>query len=81
MSNGGEGDQARTKEQIEADLEATREHLSETVDALGHKLDVKSRSREKVAEVRRDHGRELAVGAGVAVIVALLLVARRRRRR
>ncbi len=81
MSTGGGGDQARSKEQIEADLEATREHLSETVDALGHKLDVKSRSREKIADVRRDHGRDLAVGAGVMVVVVVLLVVRRHRRR
>ncbi len=80
MSTGGDNDQARTKEQIEADLQATREHLAETVDALGHKLDVKSRSREKFVAVRRDHGRALAAGAGV-VAVAVVLVALRRRRR
>lgn len=77
----GAGDQARSKEQIEADLAATREHLAETVDALGHKLDIRSRSSEKVAEVRREHGRSLAIGAGAAVVVVVLLVVRRRSRR
>ena len=81
MSAGGEGEPARTKEQIEADLEATREHLSETVDALGHKLDVKSRSREKIVGLQREHGRELGLAAGVAVILVTVLLVHRRRRR
>ena len=74
-------DEPRSKDQIEADLTQTREHLAETVDALQHKLDVKSRASEKAAAVRRDHGREAAVGAAVAVaaIVALLVIRRRRR--
>lgn len=39
---------------IEADLEETRERLAETVDALGAKLDVKTRASEKVTELRED---------------------------
>ena len=61
----------RSKEEIEADLAETREHLAETVDALGHKLDVKSRSRDKAVELKENHGRELALG-GVALVVVIV---------
>lgn len=37
---------------IEADLEATRERLAGTIDALGAKLDVKTRTQDKVSEVK-----------------------------
>ena len=77
----GDSAEPRSKEQIEADLEATREHLAETVDALGHKLDVKARSREKVAAVKDDHGRELAIGGAAAAVLVVLVVVWRRRRR
>lgn len=61
----------RTKEEIEADLAETRDHLAETVDALGHKLDVKSRSRDKAVELKENHGRELVLG-GVALVVVIV---------
>ncbi|GAB2776812.1 hypothetical protein GCM10027020_32680 [Nocardioides salsibiostraticola] len=61
----------RSKEEIEADLAETRDHLAETVDALGHKLDVKSRSRDKAVELKENHGRELLLG-GVALVVVLV---------
>ena len=61
----------RSKEEIEADLAETREHLAETVDALGHKLDVKSRARDKAVELKENHGRELVLG-GVALVVVVV---------
>ena len=61
----------RSKEEIEADLAETRDHLAETVDALGHKLDVKSRSRDKAVELKENHGRELVLG-GVALVVVIV---------
>ena len=61
----------RSKEEIEADLAETRDHLAETVDALGHKLDVKSRSRDKAVELKENHGRELLLG-GVALVVVIV---------
>ena len=71
----------RSREEIETELSETREHLAETVDALQHRLDVKARLGERAAAVKRDHGRDLAAGAGVlAVVVAVLVVVRRRRR-
>lgn len=39
-------------DEIEADIERTREQLGETVDALTNKLDVKSRARDKVADAK-----------------------------
>ena len=37
-----------SKEELQADIEQTREQLGETVEALTAKLDVKSRTRERV---------------------------------
>jgi Protein of unknown function (DUF3618) len=41
-------------EQIRADIERTRQDLGDTVAALAEKTDVKTRAREKVAEVREN---------------------------
>ena len=38
--------------EIEADIEAQREQLAHTVDQLSAKLDVKSRTQAKVADVK-----------------------------
>lgn len=40
-------------DEIRRDIEQTREQLSETVDALAARLDVKSRANEKVRELRQ----------------------------
>lgn len=62
---------------LERDIERTREHLGETVDALGAKLDVKSRAQDAV---RQADNRK--IGAGVvlaaAVVVGAVLLWRRR---
>ncbi len=71
---------------IRADIEQTREHLAETVEALHAKLDVKTQARAKVAEVRdsatTDTGRPRpeVIGAAVAAValVAGLVWLRRR---
>ena len=63
-----------TPEQIQADIERQREQLAQTVDQLGHKLDVKAQTREKVAEVKdratTDDGkpRPEVLGAAAAVV-------------
>jgi hypothetical protein len=41
-----------TPEEIQADIEKQREQLAQTVDQLGHKLDVKAQTRAKVEDVR-----------------------------
>jgi MYXO-CTERM domain-containing protein len=72
---------------IEADIERQREELAETVSALQDRLDVKSRAKDKAAELKdratTDTGKprpELAALAAAAVVgVVGLLVWRRRR--
>jgi ElaB/YqjD/DUF883 family membrane-anchored ribosome-binding protein len=63
----------RTPEEIEAEIEATRSELGETVEALAGKADVKGQAQRKVEETKRkaqanlsgasDTARELAVTA------------------
>ncbi len=65
---------------IEADLEQTRQRLGETIDALGDKLDVRSRATRRAREVGDERGTELAVAAGVVVALVVVWVVRRRRR-
>jgi ElaB/YqjD/DUF883 family membrane-anchored ribosome-binding protein len=46
-------DQQRDPEEIRRDIARTRVELGDTVEALAAKADVKSRSQQKVAEVKR----------------------------
>lgn len=71
---------------IEAEIQAQRERLAETVDLLTHKLDVTSQAKERVADLRdratTADGRprpELVAGLAGALVVAGLLVWWRRR--
>jgi hypothetical protein len=43
----------KTPEQLRAEIEADREELGETVEALAAKTDVKTRAREKADELKR----------------------------
>lgn len=43
----------RSPAQIQAEIDATREQLGDTVAAVGEKLDVKSQARERVAEAKQ----------------------------
>lgn len=76
--NGDDGRDARSPEEIEADITVQREQLAETIDALTTKLDVKTQAKAKAADVRdratTDAGKprpELLVGVGVAAAVVL----------
>ena len=42
----------KTPEEIQADIERQREQLAQTVDQLGHQLDVKAQSKAKVEDVK-----------------------------
>ena len=43
---------SKTPEEIQSDIEQQREQLAQTVDQLGHKLDVKAQSKAKVEDVK-----------------------------
>jgi hypothetical protein len=81
----GEGNTASTKTrtpaEIQADIEATREELGDTVEALTEKADVKKQAKRKVDEAKAKVAANqdgMAVIAGV-VAVGLLVVWIRRR--
>jgi len=75
----------RTTE-LQADLEAQRDHLAETVDQLSHKLDVKAQAKERAADMKdratTDSGMPrpelIATVGGLVVLVGLLVWWRRR---
>ena len=76
-----------TPEEIQADIERQREQLAQTVDELGHKLDVKAQTRERVADVKdratTEEGkpRPEVLGAAGAVVAGLVVLIWLRRRR
>lgn len=74
-------------EEIEADIEATRERLGETVDALTQRMDVKARVKHKADETKQkalnakdQAGPALPIGAAFAVALVIALVVWRKRR-
>lgn len=89
--NGVQSTGTRDPEQIERDIERTRRELADTVAAVAEKADVKGQAKQKVNEtkVRVDERREaavsaarqnpapLAVGGGLAFIIALIWLLRR----
>jgi hypothetical protein len=80
-------DNARTPEQIEAEIEAQRAQLAGTVDELAAKLDVKAQAKDKVASLKdsatTDSGspraEALAAAGSLAAMGVVLLLWRRRR--
>lgn len=58
-----ESEPTRSVDQIEADLEATRRELGATIDAIGERLDVKSRVKRSVS----DAGTRVSTAANDAV--------------
>jgi hypothetical protein len=75
-----------TPEEIQADIERQRAELAHTVDELGSKLDVKARTKQKLAELRvratTDDGkpRPEVLGAAAAVVVGVGVLVWLRRR-
>ncbi len=65
--------------ELEADIEQTRQHLGETIDALGDKLDVKAHvkssaeeAKQRAVETASSNWREIAVVATWAALVAIV---------
>jgi hypothetical protein len=65
-------------EAIRADIAATREQLSRTVDELSHRLDVPARARERVGRVREAaldlylENPPAVVGGGLALVAMMV---------
>jgi hypothetical protein len=57
---------SKTPEEIQADIEQQRERLAQTVDQLGHKLDVKAQSKAKVEDVKVQTQAKLAEARDVS---------------
>jgi hypothetical protein len=74
-------------DQIRAEIDATRERLSRTVDELGHRLDLPAQARERAARTRdtvvETYRESPPVFAGAAValvaVVAGVIIWRRKR--
>ena len=72
---------------IKAEIDATREQLSRTVDELGARLDVPARAKEKVARAkdtavetyRESPPVTIGVGLALAGLVAVVVILRRKR--
>ena len=79
--------ESRTPEQIEADIEAQREQLAHTVDQLSAKLDVKSRTQAKLADVKdrattvdgTPRPEAIAAAGSLVAMIAVLVIWRLRR--
>lgn len=57
-------------DQLQSQIEQTREELADTVDALGAKLDVKARAREKMSSTTEQARADLQAGRDRVVHVA-----------
>ena len=69
-----------TPDELEAQIEAQREHLADTVDQLAHKLDVKAQAKARLDSLRDRIRPEAVVGfVGAAVLAGGLVWWRRRR--
>jgi type VI protein secretion system component VasF len=67
-------------EQIRADIEATRQELGDTVEALAAKADVKAHARERIERTKASLPSQPIVLGGVAVVVVGLVAWRLTRR-
>ena len=65
-----------SKEQLQAEIEETREQLGETVEQLAAKADVKARMQPKVEQAKSRA--PIVLGAAAVLVVGLVLVRRAR---
>jgi DNA-binding XRE family transcriptional regulator len=67
-------------EQIREQIEATRQELGDTVEALAAKADVKKHARERIERTKASMPNPVVLGVAAAVALGLVLVVRRARR-
>jgi hypothetical protein len=65
-----------TKEQLQAEIEETREQLGETVEQLAAKADVKARVQPKVERAKSKA--PIVLGVAAALVVGLVVLRRAR---
>lgn len=78
---------SKHRDELQAEVDATREHLAETVDALTDKLDVPGRAKDKaheVGEAAKQQAQDPKVRVGTvaiaaAVVIGVVVLVRRRR--
>jgi Protein of unknown function (DUF3618) len=66
----------RDPEQIEVEIERTRDEFADTVAALADKVDVKKKAKHGIAEAK-SHALPLAIGGAVIVALGALWIRRR----
>jgi len=67
-----------TADELRDDIDATREELAATVDALVDKVDPRVRSRQVVSSVRQDPVSAGIAGASIAALIAGIVLWRHR---
>jgi hypothetical protein len=72
-----------TAQELEQEIEQTREHLGETIDGLAGKADIKARAADVSDRVRRSQvlQRRWPVAVAAGVLIAGSVIIRRRRRK
>ncbi|MFE7224348.1 DUF3618 domain-containing protein [Nocardioides sp. NPDC057577] len=73
---------------VEAELDSTRHEMADTLDELAARLDVKTRGKEKVHEVKQRtqvaaRSRDVQIRGGIvaALVIAMIVMLARRKRR
>jgi len=71
---------AKDPERITEEIEATRQELGDTVEALAAKADVRAQARERIERTKSSLPNPVVLGVAAAVAAGLVLVVRRARR-
>jgi hypothetical protein len=67
-------DQDARTVQLEAEIEEQRERLADTIDQIGHKLDVKQQARLRLRRLRPE---QVVMAVGVVIVLGALVAWRR----
>lgn len=81
MSNPHNGTTPQTVDEVRADIARTRDELAQTVEELGHRLDVKGRAQARADEIIHDpRTTYVGIGAAVAAVAVVALLIWRKKR-